>query len=164
MNEDMTALQRSLFNYLRTKEDIILKKTVGFKDGKIIFLLKRNENSLSRQKWSYAHNILDLAKIDPDLEIDLTNEVMMTSLGLKDCMWTTNQDWPATSHTEIGHIHEQLLLSETKYNTKELILIINIITIFHHRNDTQSKEIWTIVSKMYKLSLLLSAKKNSKNF
>ena len=90
MNEDMTALQRSLFNYLRTKEDIILKKTVGFKDGKVIFLLKKNEHSTSRQKWSYAHNILDLADIDTDLEVDLTNEGMMSTLGLKDCMWTTN--------------------------------------------------------------------------
>ena len=39
---------------------------------------------------TYAQNILDLADIDTDLEVDLTNEGMMSTLGLKDCMWTTN--------------------------------------------------------------------------
>ena len=44
MNEDMTPMQRKLFNYLRNKEDIILKKSVGYKDGKIVFLLVANHH------------------------------------------------------------------------------------------------------------------------
>ena len=92
MNEDMTALQRSLFHYLRNKEDIVIKKTVGYRDGKITFLLKRNESSTATNKWSYAHNILDLVKIDDDLKIDLMNAEAMKSLGLHDCMWATGSD------------------------------------------------------------------------
>ena len=90
MNEDMTALQRSLFNYLRTKEDIVIKKTVGYKDGKIVFLLKKNEHIQSNKKWSYAQSVLDLGKIDPGLEVNLLDADVMKSLGLKECMWTTN--------------------------------------------------------------------------
>ena len=92
MNEDMTALQRNLFNHLRNKEDIILKKTVGYKDGKIVFLLKKNEHSISKFKWSYVHNVLDLAKIDAELEIDCMNVNVMKSLGLEDCMWATGSE------------------------------------------------------------------------
>ena len=92
MNEDMTALQRSLFHYLRNKEDIVIKKTVGYRDGKITFLLKRNESSTATNKWSYAHNILDLVKIDDDLKIDLMNAEAMKSQGLHDCMWATGSD------------------------------------------------------------------------
>ena len=91
MNEDMTALQRSLFHYLRNKEDIVLKKSVGYKDGKVIFLLKRNE-SATINKWSYAHSILDLAKIDDQLKIDLLNEEAMKNFGFQDCLWATESN------------------------------------------------------------------------
>ena len=47
LNEDMSPLQRSLFAYLRNKEDLIQKKTVGFKDGYILFQTKKNEHKLS---------------------------------------------------------------------------------------------------------------------
>ena len=64
LNEDMSPLQRSLFAYLRNKEDLIQKKTVGFKDGYIIFLTKKNENKT--HGWSQIRNALDL---DGDLTI-----------------------------------------------------------------------------------------------
>ena len=86
MNEDMTPMQRKLFNYLRNKEDIIFKKSVGYKDGKIVFLLVANEFSQDRRKWSRAENILDLANINGDLVPDMNSESILENFGLRDCL------------------------------------------------------------------------------
>ena len=40
IKEDVKFLQQKLFKYLRTREDIIIKKTISYKDGWIIFLTK----------------------------------------------------------------------------------------------------------------------------
>ena len=82
MNEDMTTLQHKLFKYLRTREDILLKNSVGYRDGKIIFLLKANETS---KKWSRIETVLDIAGVDKRLVPDMENEEVTLSLGLKDC-------------------------------------------------------------------------------
>ena len=82
LNEDMTPLQRKLFYFLRQKEDIIIKKTVAFKDGNIICLLKKNENE---KRWSRVESALDLTHLDKELELDVHNHSMMECLGLDDC-------------------------------------------------------------------------------
>ena len=80
LNEDMSPLQRSLFAYLRSKDDIVLKKTVGFRDGHIIYLTKANENK--PRGWSRINNVLDL---EGDLEVDLNDSDVLKDLGLADC-------------------------------------------------------------------------------
>ena len=80
LNEDMSPLQRSLFAYLRSKDDIVLKKTVGFRDGHIIYLTKANENK--PRGWSRINNVLDL---DGELEVDLNDSDVLKDLGLADC-------------------------------------------------------------------------------
>ena len=80
LNEDMSPLQRSLFAYLRKKEDLILKKTVGFKDGYIIFLTKQNEHKT--RGWSRVRNVLDL---EGDLLVDFSDTEVLKDLGLEDC-------------------------------------------------------------------------------
>lgn len=85
MNEDMTNLQRKLFNYIRTKEDLIIKRTVGYRDGKIIFVLKENEHATSN-KWSRVESLFDLERQHMDLTIDFTDESIMESLGMKNHM------------------------------------------------------------------------------
>ena len=83
INEDMTFLQRKLFKHLRSKENILLKRSVGFKDGRFVFLLKKNETT---KHWSKVDNILNLAKVDADLEIDVSDNDTLTGLGLADCI------------------------------------------------------------------------------
>ena len=82
INEDMTFLQQKLFKYLRTREDIIIKKTISYKDGRIIFLIKDNE---TEKKWSRVDSVLDLATVDPRFEVDLNASDMLFTLGMKDC-------------------------------------------------------------------------------
>ena len=91
----MTPLQRSLFYYLRQRDDIVIRKTVGFKDGNVICLLKKNE---SNKKWSRIENAFDLAGIDNNLELDIHDDSMMKCLGLEDCRINFNleQEWLAT--------------------------------------------------------------------
>ena len=84
MNEDMTPLQRQLFNYLRTKEEIVHKKSVGYKDGKIVFVLVAHTGD-ERVKWSKVENVLDLAGVDIGLEVDLHDSTILQTLGLKEC-------------------------------------------------------------------------------
>ena len=83
MNEDMTFLQRKLFSHLRSKEDIIFKKSVGYKDGKMIFLLKKNATN---KKWSKVDTVLNLEKVDPSLKVDLSLDSELTAFGLNDCI------------------------------------------------------------------------------
>ena len=83
MNEDMTFLQRKLFSHLRTREDIVIKKTVGYKDGKIIFLLKKNAEN---KKWSKVNTVLNLEKVDPSLKPDLSKDSVLTAFGLENCI------------------------------------------------------------------------------
>ena len=90
MNEDMTRLQRKLFLYLRSKEEIVIKKTVSFKDGHIICLLKKNERKT--RGWSRIHTALDLAELDDDLAVDFADEDILDSLGLKDYYVNINID------------------------------------------------------------------------
>ena len=71
-----------LFFYLRQKEDIVIKKTVAFKDGNIICLLKKHE---SEKRWSRVESALDLVHLDKELELDIHNHSMMEYLGLDDC-------------------------------------------------------------------------------
>ena len=80
LNEDMSPMQRSLFSYLRNKDDLILKKTVGFKDGYIIFLTKANEHKT--RGWSRIRNVFDL---DGDLKVDFSDIEVLKDLGLADC-------------------------------------------------------------------------------
>ena len=87
INEDMTQLQRNLFYFLRQKEDIVIKKTVGFKDGNVICLLKKNADD---KKWSRIETAFDLAALDNDLALDINNKVLMKSLGLEDCVLDLN--------------------------------------------------------------------------
>ena len=82
MNEDMTFLQHKLFTYLRTKVEVIIKKTVSYKDGKINFLTVDNA---AQKKWSKVDNVLDLAKIDISLQPNLSDTNVLFELGLKDC-------------------------------------------------------------------------------
>ena len=82
INEDMTPLQRKLFYFLRQKEDIVIKKTVAFKDGNIICLLKKNEND---KRWSKIESALDLVYLDKELELDIHNHSVLEYLGLDDC-------------------------------------------------------------------------------
>ena len=82
INEDMTNLQRKLFSYLRSKDEVVIKKTVSFKDGHIICLLKKNEERT--RGWSRVHTALDLAELDENLAVDFTDEDTMESLGLKE--------------------------------------------------------------------------------
>ena len=82
MNEDMTFLQHKLFTYLRNKEDVIIKKTVSYKDGKINFL---TVNNATQKQWSKVDNVLDLAKIDISLQPNLTDTNVLFELGLKEC-------------------------------------------------------------------------------
>ena len=82
INEDMTFLQQKLFKYLRTREDIIIKKTISYKDGRIIFLIKDNE---TEKKWSRVDSVLDLATVDPRLEVDINASDVLVTLGMKDC-------------------------------------------------------------------------------
>ena len=86
MNQDMSHLLRRLFSYLRTRDDILIKKSVSFKDGRIIYLLKRNESGC---RWSRASNIFDLEK---DFNIDLMNNALLSFLGLEDCIVNINLD------------------------------------------------------------------------
>ena len=82
IDEDMTFLQQKLFKYLRTREDIIIKKTISYKDGRIIFLIKDNE---TEKKWSRVDSVLDLATVDPRLEVDINASDVLVTLGMKDC-------------------------------------------------------------------------------
>ena len=84
MNEDMTPLQRHLFNYLRTKDELIHKKSVGYKDGKIVFVLVAHTGD-ERVKWSKVENVLDLAGVDIGLQVDLNDSTILQTLGLKEC-------------------------------------------------------------------------------
>lgn len=87
VNEDMTALQRKLFTYLRSKEDIVIKKTVGFRDGYIIYLLEKNKHAT--RGWSRAKSALDLTD---DLAIDYNNNELLNTLGLGNCTININLD------------------------------------------------------------------------
>ena len=84
INEDMTLLQRKLFNYLRTKEDILLKKSVGFRDGRIVFILKKNINGTDKQ-WSRIENATDLNIVTHGIEMDYNDQGLLETLGLQDC-------------------------------------------------------------------------------
>ena len=88
MNEDMTGLQRKLFSYLRNREDVVIKKTVSFKDGHIICLLKKNENR--NKAWSRISSALDLADLDDNLAVDFSDENTLDSLGLKEALVDIN--------------------------------------------------------------------------
>ena len=83
----MTALQRKLFTHLRSKEDIVIKKTVGFRDGYIIYLLEKNRHAT--RAWSRAKNALDLVD---DLAIDYNNNDLLNTLGLGNCTININLD------------------------------------------------------------------------
>ena len=78
----MKVEQRKLFFFLRTKEETIFKKTVAYRDGRIIFLLIENETN---KQWSRADSIFDLINIHSELEIDFSDAATLDNLGLKDC-------------------------------------------------------------------------------
>ena len=86
INREMSHLLRRLFTYLRTRDDILIKKSVSFKDGHIIYLLKRNE---SDRRWSRANTIFDL---EMDFNINLVDETLLTFLGLENCIVKINLD------------------------------------------------------------------------
>ena len=83
LNEDMTKLQRNMFSYLRNREDVVIKRTVGFKDGHIIYLLKRNEHV--DKGWSKVRNISDLIKLDSNFTDELSNDDFLKAMELLDC-------------------------------------------------------------------------------
>ena len=88
MNEDMTSLQRNMFSYLRKKEDIVIKKTVSFKDGHIICLLKKNEGKT--RGWSKIRNISDLLALDASFTDELSNNDFLKHMDLLDCKVNIN--------------------------------------------------------------------------
>ena len=84
MNEDMTLLQRKLFTYLRSREDIVIKRSVGFRDNNIIFMLKKNEATSNPKIWSKVSSAYDLITID-DMNPNFNDESFLETLGLMDC-------------------------------------------------------------------------------
>ena len=83
LNEDMTVLQRKLFTYLRNKDPVVIKKSVGFRDGHIIFVLEKNKSK--ERAWSRINTVKDLQGLDDDLDIDLSNDDLLETLGLTSC-------------------------------------------------------------------------------
>ena len=79
----MTSLQRSMFSYLRKKDDIVIRKTVGFKDGHIICLLKKNEHK--DKGWSKVKDIFDLLELDETFADELSNDDFLRDMHLLEC-------------------------------------------------------------------------------
>ena len=79
----MTSLQRSMFSYLRKKDDIVIRKTVGFKDGHIICLLKKNKHK--DKGWSKVKDIFDLLELDETFADELSNDDFLRDMHLLEC-------------------------------------------------------------------------------